>query len=76
MEKRTLIGRWVGSGIQPIPIYDDASVSTARQRVREAGHRWNLGKELVESVAFIASELTHNQLSHARQGYVERFARI
>ena len=69
MEKRVLIARWLGSETTPIPIYDEASVSSARQRVREAGQRSNLGKELVENVALIASELTHNQLSHAKQGY-------
>jgi len=69
MEKRILIARWLGSNTQPIPIYDEASVSSARQRVREAGAQLQAGKELVESVALIASELTHNQLSHAKQGY-------
>src|SRR5262245_32453804 len=69
MEKRVLIGRWLGSEAQSIAIYDEASVSSARQRVREAGQILNLSKELTESVALIASELAHNQLSHARQGY-------
>jgi anti-sigma regulatory factor (Ser/Thr protein kinase) len=69
MEKRILIARWLGPETQQIPIYDEASVSTARKKVREVGRRCNLGNELVESVALIASELTHNQLSHARQGY-------
>lgn len=69
MEKRVLIARWLGSESQPIPIYDEASVSSAREHVRDAGKRANLPKELVESVALIASELTHNQLSHAKQGY-------
>ena len=69
MEKRVLIRRWLGSDYNPIPIYDEASVSTARLRVREAGLAFNAGEDLVESVALIASELTHNQLSHARQGY-------
>lgn len=69
MEKRVLIARWLGSETQPIPIYDEASVSSARQQVREIGQRLNLGKKLVENVALIASELTHNQLSHSRQGY-------
>src|SRR5439155_5200146 len=69
MEKRVLIARWLGSETQPIPIYDEASVSSARQRVRESGHRCNLSKELVENVVLIASELTHNQLSHAKQSY-------
>ena len=69
MEKRVLIRRWLGSETQPIPIYDEASVSSARQRVRETGQQSNLDAALVETVALIASELTHNQLSHAKQGY-------
>jgi anti-sigma regulatory factor (Ser/Thr protein kinase) len=69
MEKRILIARWFGPGIAPILIYDEASVSYARQLVRDAGQHLNLTTEVVESVAVIASELTHNQLSHAKQGY-------
>jgi anti-sigma regulatory factor (Ser/Thr protein kinase) len=68
MEKRVLIARWLGSETQFIAIYDEASVSSARQRVRKAGRRLNLSEELVENVALIASELTRNQLLHARQG--------
>jgi anti-sigma regulatory factor (Ser/Thr protein kinase) len=69
MEKRFLIARWLRSSTQPIPVYDEASVSTARQRVREAGEQLHLPKAVVESAAIIASEVTHNQLSHARHGY-------
>jgi len=69
MEKRFLINRWLGADWQSIPIYDEASVSSARQRVREAGLAFNGSKNLTESVALIASELTHNQLAHAKQGY-------
>ena len=69
MEKRVLIARWLGSNTQSIPIYDEASVSSARERVRDVGQRLNLSKEVIESTALIASELTHNQLSHAKQGY-------
>jgi anti-sigma regulatory factor (Ser/Thr protein kinase) len=69
MEKRVLIRRWLGPETESIQIYDEASVSSARQRVRETGQRLNLSKELVERVALVASELTHNQLAHARQGY-------
>jgi anti-sigma regulatory factor (Ser/Thr protein kinase) len=78
MEKRVLIARWFGPDVEPLPIYDEASVSSARQRVREAGHHLNLRHELVESVALIASELTHNQLAHAKQGYfdVKPFERL
>jgi len=69
MEKRLLIHRWLGPDPQSIPIYDEASVSSARQRVRDAGLTFNASKILIESVALIATELTHNQLSHAKQGY-------
>lgn len=69
MEKRVLVARWLGPDTNPIPIYDEASVSSARQRVREAGLTCNASKALVESVALIASELTHNQLAYAKQGY-------
>src|SRR5262250_2794482 len=69
MEKRVLIARWLGSNTQSIPIYDEASVSSARQRVRDAGQLLGLSKELIENTALIASELTHNQLAHSKQGY-------
>jgi anti-sigma regulatory factor (Ser/Thr protein kinase) len=69
MEKRVLIARWLSSAAQAIPIYDEASVSLARQRARETGERIGLSKVLIENVALIASELTHNHLAHARQGY-------
>jgi anti-sigma regulatory factor (Ser/Thr protein kinase) len=70
MEKRFLIARWLGSSdAQPTPIYDEASVSAARQRVRETAQRFQLSKEISEKVALIASELTHNQLAHSKQGY-------
>ena len=69
MEKRFLVSRWLGSDTPPIPIYDEASVSTARQRVRDVGESVGASKNLIESAALIASELTHNQLAHARQGY-------
>jgi len=69
MEKRVLITRWLRSYTSTIPIYDEASVSSARQRVRETGSELNLGKDVVETVALIASELTHNHLAHAKQGY-------
>jgi anti-sigma regulatory factor (Ser/Thr protein kinase) len=69
MEKRVLISRWLGPETRVIPIYDEASVSSARLRVREISRELNLTIELTESAALIASELTHNQLAHAKQGY-------
>ena len=67
MEKRVLIARWLGSNAQSIAIYDEASVSSARQRVRDVGQQLDLNKEIIETTALIASELTHNQLAHAKQ---------
>src|SRR5262245_3183217 len=69
MEKRVLISRWLGPETPALAIYDEASVSSARQLVREVGRRQNLTNDLIERVALIASELTHNQLAHAKQGY-------
>ena len=45
MEKRVLISRWLGSYSEPIPIYDEASVSSARQRVRDAAERSHLSRD-------------------------------
>src|SRR5262245_56819435 len=70
MEKRLLITRWLRPDPQPIPIYDEASVSSARQKVRETGRLLNLQNELIETVALIASELGHNQRLHSKQGYL------
>ena len=69
MEKRVLIARWLGSETESIPIYDEASVSTARQKIRQIGEQLNLTKDVVETAALIATELLHNQLSHAKHGY-------
>lgn len=70
MEKRILIQRWLGSEPHSIPIYDEASVSSIRTRVRETGQRSNTTGEVIETTALIASELAHNHLSHASQGYL------
>jgi anti-sigma regulatory factor (Ser/Thr protein kinase) len=70
MEKRFLIARWLREQTQPIAIYDEASVSSTRQRVRAVGSGLNLDTETIESAALITSELAHNQLVHARRGYI------
>jgi anti-sigma regulatory factor (Ser/Thr protein kinase) len=69
MEKRFLVTRWLRPHSQITPIYDEASVSVARQRVRETGERRTLPKTFVESVVLMSSELTHNQIAHSWQGY-------
>jgi anti-sigma regulatory factor (Ser/Thr protein kinase) len=68
MEKRFLIARWLGE-TPAVAIYDDASISSARQRVREVGKDAHLKAEVVEVAVLIASELTRNQLNYSRQGY-------
>ena len=55
-------------GLDPLPTIDIASVSVARERVRELGVSLGLDQTTIESVAVAASELVHNQLRHARRG--------
>lgn len=66
----TLLEAWFGDAA-PIPILDAASVSLARQLVRDEGGKLSLPAEVVESLVTAASELARNQLVHAREG---RFA--
>jgi anti-sigma regulatory factor (Ser/Thr protein kinase) len=51
-----------------LPILDQASISVARAQVRELGAELTLDSSLIEQVAIIASELTQNQLAHAKRG--------
>lgn len=50
---------------------DEASISLARQHVRELGRSLGLSTELIEQAAVIASELGYNHLHHARLGELE-----
>lgn len=68
MDQRLLINRWLAGYPDPLPILDAASVSLARERVREMGRSLGLTTEIIESVAIVASELATNQLRHARHG--------
>lgn len=53
--------------LEPLAILDEASLSLARERVRDVGA--GLPRLVIETLATIATELTRNQLVHARGGY-------
>lgn len=71
-----LLETWL-SGLEPLPMRDDASVAELRQHVRAAGAARGVDRMLVERAALVASELGTNQIRHARRGEiaVEVFAR-
>jgi anti-sigma regulatory factor (Ser/Thr protein kinase) len=62
-----LTSRWL-RGLSPVSIVDEASVSEAREQVRQAGARIGLPEVVVASLVTAASELAHNQLAHAKWG--------
>jgi anti-sigma regulatory factor (Ser/Thr protein kinase) len=64
-----LIDDWT-RGLTTVPTRDVASVSAARQKVREEGARLGLGEEVIGALAIIVSELANNQLAHAAHGHV------
>lgn len=55
----------------PIDVVDRASVSVARERVREAAVAAGFARDDVERLALAVSELAQNQLDHARRGRIE-----
>ena len=57
--------------VETIPILDDASISVARERVRQFVGEVGLSRDVIESIATAATELVRNQLLHASGG---RFA--
>ena len=54
--------------VETIPILDDASISVAREHVRQLAGEVGFSKDVTESVATAATELVRNQLVHARGG--------
>jgi anti-sigma regulatory factor (Ser/Thr protein kinase) len=66
----THVGRW-RLGPDTIPVLDAASVSLVRERVRERAAEVGLPEVPAASLVSLASELAHNQLAHARGGFVE-----
>jgi anti-sigma regulatory factor (Ser/Thr protein kinase) len=66
----SLIDGWLGAD-DGLPIFDEASVSVARQRAREVAAAQGLGDADAARLATIASELGHNLLRHALGGRLE-----
>jgi len=64
-----LVERWLGEGPRT-PIYDQASVSVAREAVRALGARLGMSDVAIGSLAIVVSELATNQLRHARDGAI------
>lgn len=64
-----MIDAW-SLGDDALPTLDEASVSVARERVREEGARLGLPPNIIASLAIVISELAHNQLMHARGGLI------
>jgi anti-sigma regulatory factor (Ser/Thr protein kinase) len=54
--------------VETIAILDDASISVAREHVRQLAGEVGFSREVTESVATAATELVRNQLVHARRG--------
>ena len=65
----TLVDQWL-AGAEALPTIDEASVSAARERVRVEGARVGLPPVKIAQLVNVASELAHNQLAHARGGYI------
>jgi anti-sigma regulatory factor (Ser/Thr protein kinase) len=62
-----LIDAWL-SGAESTPVLDEASVVLLRQRVRTEGRTLGFSEAGLGSIVNVASELAHNQLTHARGG--------
>lgn len=64
-----MIEEWLDNW-ETIPMLDGASVSLARERVREVGARAGLGADTVEPLVLVVSELARNQIAHAIGGRI------
>lgn len=62
-----MIDRWLGAA-RSVDVVDEASVSAAREFVREEAARVGLPTDRAAALATVASELGHNHLAHARHG--------
>src|SRR4051812_35645043 len=51
-----------------VQIRDDASLTTARDRVREIANEAGVESEVAARAALVATELARNQLRHAHRG--------
>lgn len=63
------LSTWIGA-TEAIQVIDEASVSLVRERVRAEGTQVGLGAVQTAALVNVASELAHNQLAHARSGFV------
>lgn len=57
-------------GEEALPILDEASVAVARQATRDRAAAHGLSAVGAERLALVVSELAHNQLAHARRGWI------
>jgi anti-sigma regulatory factor (Ser/Thr protein kinase) len=64
-----LIDRWIGDR-EALSILDQASVALARNAVRAAGAAIGMNEVDIASMVLVISELSMNQLVHARNGVV------
>ncbi len=64
-----LVDRWPGD-LERLTIFDQASLSEARERARAAAAAAGLSTEIAGAVAIVASELASNHLRHAREGLI------
>jgi anti-sigma regulatory factor (Ser/Thr protein kinase) len=64
-----LIDEWL-QGADALEVIDEASLSLVRERVREEATALGLPSTVTGSLVNVSSELTRNQLSHARRGEV------
>jgi anti-sigma regulatory factor (Ser/Thr protein kinase) len=64
-----LIDRWIGD-FDRLTVFDQASVSEARERARAAAAQAGLSQANGASAALIASELATNHIRHARGGVI------
>ncbi len=76
MEKRILIERWLGSGAQSIAVYDEASVSSARQRVREMRTSQTAAEQLLRSRLRRKNIGAKFRRQHALYGFIVDFCGI
>jgi len=66
----TLTERWLEGFVEVVPMVDEASLTLARELVRELGARQGLPELVVQKLALVVTELGRNQLRHARLGRI------
>lgn len=64
-----LIDGWL-AGLSPLSTRDAASVAVAREHVRAQARALGFSDSVTGSLVNVVSELGHNQLAHARHGFI------